>query len=347
VSLVIIFHFAGHHAVGGGWAGVDVFFVLSGFLITGLLTAEHQATGRIAVGRFLGRRAVRLLPALLFMLSVWVLLLALVHDQSWFGATPARSSSGQPVDPVPAIGGVVAGLLFVSNWDVVFGGMDAPLEHLWSLAVEGQFYLVWPVATLLLLRLRTRRRIIVTACLAVVSASLPFVYWNGGAGAERVYFGTDTRAVELLAGALAAWIWQAGHPRTRLARIAGHVGGWIGLAMLLAIALAPPAQRPKTLFSGVLLALAAGLMILALLEAPRTLTRVMCSRPLLWAGRRSYALYLWNYLLATWTHPLPLPVRLALGVPVTMLLSELSWRLVEGPALLRAKQRRRRSPRRQ
>ena len=339
VTLVVLFHFVGHSAFGGGWDGVDVFFVLSGFLITGLLTTEHQRSGRVAVGRFLGRRAVRLVPALLLMLAVWVLMLALVHDQGWFGATPARSSAGQPVDPLPALTGVASALLFVGNWDVVLGGMAAPIEHLWSLAVEGQFYLLWPPVAMILLRLTSHRRLVVTSALAIGSAALPLLYWDGGAGAERIYFGTDTRAVELLAGALAAWFWQAGHPRTRAARLGCQVGGWVGLLTVLAIAVHPPSQLPKSLASALVLAVAAGLLILALLEGEPTLTRLLCVRPLLWAGRRSYALYLWNYLLATWTHPLPLPVRCAVGIPLTMLLSELSWRLVERPALRAGRRR--------
>jgi peptidoglycan/LPS O-acetylase OafA/YrhL len=336
VLCVVLFHFLRHKQFGGGWVGVDAFFVLSGFLITSLLTTELRRTGRFAFGQFLVRRALRLVPALAFLLCVWVGVLVVAHDRAWLGMTPARSV-GQPVDLLPALGDVLASLGFVANWDVLQGGMEAPLEHLWSLAVEGQFYLLWPLLALFLLRLPTGKRLGLTAVLALGAALLPFIYWNGGAGAERIYFGTDTRAVELLGGALAAWVWQAGFPRSDRGRLAVRAGGWIGLLAVLVIAVSPPSQRPKSLLSATVLAVLVGVLVVSLLQPRHRLTRVLETRPLLWAGRRSYALYLWNYVLATWTHPLPLVVSLAIGIPASMALSEVSWRLVERPALAWAK----------
>jgi len=337
VVLVLLFHFVGHQGLPGGWVGVDVFFVLSGFLITTLLVQEHQEKGRISLSQFASRRAARLFPALAFMLAIWCILLVIFHDYEWFGETPARDA-GRPVDPQAALSNVWHALAYAANWDVIHGGMAAPLEHLWSLAVEEQFYLVWPVVLLALSRRSPRVCVVVTLLLALASAALPLLYWDGGRGAERIYFGTDTRAVELLAGALTGW--AARSSRGRFCRsFAAAAVGWFGLIVILAIAVDPPSQRCKSLWSASILAIAATALILALLPEKGLLPLIFSHPALRWTGRRSYALYLWHYLWATWTHPMTRTLALTLGVTGTVLCGELSWRLVEQPALAAAKRR--------
>jgi peptidoglycan/LPS O-acetylase OafA/YrhL len=207
---VVAYHFTG--ATGpfpGAWIGLDVFFVLSGFLITAMLLDERRVLGRISLPLFYARRACRLLPALLVMLAVWTGMLLAFHDTSWFAATPGGDGTGDPVGLEGAFWQLGVTLAYGANWIYALDGGRAPLAHLWSLAVEEQFYVVWPFVLLALLAvLRHRRRLAVVLGLAGVSALLPWLYWDGGAGNDRIYFGTDTRAVGMLLGATAALVWH-------------------------------------------------------------------------------------------------------------------------------------------
>lgn len=332
--LVLVYHFTGVDGpLPGGWAGVDVFFVLSGFLITALLLDEHALHGRVRLGRFYARRALRLLPALLVMLAVWTMLLLAFNDTTWFGAVPSGGKTGGPVQIVPALGDVGLVLTYGVNWvHALFHG-HAPLGHLWSLAVEEQFYLGWPLLLLLLLRLPSARRVWPVLLLALASAALPFVLYDGGAGKDRIYFGTDTRAVGLLLGAAAALIWRRRRCVGAAARLAGG-RAWAGLLVVGGVAGYLANLPAKFLVAPALLALAVAQVVPYLLDQPASLLgRAMSLRWLTWVGRRSYALYLWHYLWATWTHPLPLGVGLPLGVLGALACAVLSWRYVEAPAL--------------
>jgi len=337
--LVLVYHFTGVGGpLPGGWSGVDVFFVLSGFLITALLLDERYLHGRVAVGRFYARRGLRLLPALIVMLVIWSGLLLAFHDSTWIGATPSGGKRGGPIDVLPALGHVALVMTYGINWvHAVVGHGWAPLGHLWSLAVEEQFYLVWPATLLLFLRLPAGKRVWPVLLLAAVSAALPFFLYDGGAGKDRIYFGTDTRAVGLLLGAAAALVWHRRRARGLPARLPG-VRAWSGLAFVAAVAVYLANMPVKFLVAPALLGLAVSQVVPYLVDHPTSLLgRALTPRPLVWVGKRSYALYLWHYLWATWTHPLPLHYGLPLGIAGTLACTVLSWRFVEQPALRYAK----------
>jgi len=139
VVLVMVFHFVGHRWLRGRFVGVDIFFGLSGFLITVLILDERRMHGRLSLPLLYARRACRLLPALLLLLGVWTLLLLAFHDQHWMGATPSGDGSGRTVDVAGALRDLGVALVYLANWNVISGGMAAPLAHLWSLAVEENF----------------------------------------------------------------------------------------------------------------------------------------------------------------------------------------------------------------
>jgi peptidoglycan/LPS O-acetylase OafA/YrhL len=332
--LVLVYHFTGVGGpLPGGWCGVDIFFVLSGFLITALLLDERRLHGRVSLGRFYARRGLRLLPALFVMLGIWVVLLLLFHDSTWIAATPNNGKRGGPVDVLPALGHVALVLTYGVNWLHALWHGYAPLGHLWSLAVEEQFYLVWPMTLLFFLRLPSGKRVWPVLGLAFVSAALPFFLYDGGAGKNRIYFGTDTRAVGMLLGAAAALIWHHRRARGLAARLPG-ARAWAGAAFVGAIAVYLANLPAKFLVAPALLGLAVAQVVPYLVDHPSSvMARALSPRPLVWIGKRSYALYLWHYLWATWTHPLPLAYGMPLGVAGALACTVLSWRYVETPAL--------------
>ncbi|MCW2500207.1 MAG: acyltransferase [Frankiales bacterium] len=332
VVLVVLFHFVGRYTLHGGWAGVDVFFGLSGFLITALILDELRVHGRVSVARFYARRACRLLPALLFLLAVWTVLLLLFHDQHWLAATPSGDGTGRAVDVPKALTDLGVALVYLANWNVVDGGMEAPLSHLWSLAVEEQFYLIWPALLLGLLVLRRRWRLALVLGLIAVSAALPFLHWDGGAGRNRIYFGTDTRAVGLLAGAFAALVWHERHAVGRVARYGGQRAG--AALVVLAFVTWQAGNTPgKFLVLPALLGLAVAQLVPYLADGHGRLSRALSVRWLVWLGQRSYGLYLWHYLWATWLHPVGLWPGMPLGLAGALVCTQVSWVLVEAPAL--------------
>jgi len=335
---VVIYHFTSSAGpFPGGWVGLDVFFVLSGFLITGMLLDEHRIHGRVALGMFYARRALRLLPALLVMLAIWVGVLLLFHDTTWIAATPGGNGTGDPVDVGAALRQVGIVLVYGVNWVYALSSGDAPLAHLWSLAVEEQFYVVWPFVMLLLLKLPSVRRIWPVLALAAVSATLPFFYYDGGEGTNRIYFGTDTRAVGMLLGAVAALAWH--HRRAHgLPSWSSTARAWLGLSMVFVFLFTVGNIPLKSLAGPAIMAVAAMQVIPHLVERPASLmARGFDNRVLVWLGQRSYAVYLWHYLFATWLNPLSPWVSIPVGVSASLGAAWLSWRYVEAPALQYAK----------
>ncbi len=335
---VVTYHFTSSAGpLKGGWVGLDVFFVLSGFLITAMLLDELRVHGRVSLPKFYARRACRLLPALFVMLAAWVVVLLAFHDTGWIAATPGGDGNGDPVDVGAALEQVGMVLAYGVNWVYALGSGDAPLAHLWSLAVEEQFYVVWPFVLLLVLKVPSARRIWPVLVLAALSATLPFLYWDGGAGNDRIYFGTDTRAVAMLMGAVAALAWHRRRSRGT-ASPAATARAWLGMGAVVVFLLTVGNSPLKFLAGPAIMAVAAMQVVPYLVDRPTSLmARFYDNRVLVWLGQRSYAVYLWHYLFATWLNPLSQWISIPVGVGASLLAAHLSWQLVEAPALRFAK----------
>ena len=270
----------------GGYLGVDLFFVLSGFLITSLLFEEHGRTGSIHLGRFWARRLLRLYPPLLIVVSAtWIF--ARVIEPSF-----ASTISGRQVSAI---------LFYYANIPLAFGlfGIGS-LQHCWSLAIEEHFYILWPPVCALLLRRSVRPR---TVLLALVSTALAIAMWrlwlvDQGVGFARVYFATDTRTDGLLIGCALGVAAHLGRlPGGRKAATAFWFGLVAFAAMVVAGSAAPYSETTLTMGRGGFLVAALGAAsMLPLLAAAQSggsrVERVFTSRPLVWTGKISYGLYL-------------------------------------------------------
>ena len=333
VSAVFAYH-AGIGWARGGFLGVDVFFVISGYLITALLLTDYRRTSRVRLLRFWRRRARRLLPAMVLLLvGVSVAVPLLASDQGY----RLRAD-------------VLAALGYVSNWRLIFEhqsyfqslGRPPLLQHLWSLAVEEQFYLLWPLVLALLLKWREPRRLAGPILgLAALSAVLMAVLHDPTADPSRVYYGTDTRVAGILVGAALACIplrWKT-HPGPlpRSHRVALEA---VGAAVLwgLWLCLSRVDQFDPLLYRGGFLgaAVLAGAAIVIATHPRSWVATGLGARPLVWLGRRSYAVYLWFWPVLMFTRPhsdVPLTGTplLALRIAITLGLATASYRWVEKP----------------
>lgn len=295
-----------HHAFGwpaGGWLGVDLFFVLSGFLITTLLLERR---GSESISGFYRRRALRLLPALCALLVV-----ALAVDRSLFGT--------------------LAGLGYFSNFLMAAGHppeLPESFAHLWSLAAEEQFYIVWPFVLYGVIRLGTRVFFSIAAAGALASTLLAFTLFVGGASGYRLFYAPDTRAAPILVGCALALGLQI-RPLS-LARLEIP-------ALALALALVLTMEYVKLSTSGppiLLFALASAVLIVRALRNSSGVRRLLSLGPFVFLGRISYALYLWHWPLFVWLgvaggfELLDLPV-----IALAVLLAIGSYYLVERPFL--------------
>jgi peptidoglycan/LPS O-acetylase OafA/YrhL len=352
VALVLVSH-GGIPGLQGGFIGVDVFFVLSGFLITSLLLDELDFTGRIDLPGFWRRRAKRLLPALvLVVLAV------------------AAASELFPPDAVARLrDDAVAAFAWVANWSFIAretgyfteGGTPSPLQHTWSLGVEEQYYLIWPLllvalAALLAAVARRRRRLVmqnsvhlavfVLAAGGAIASAVASVVLVSDRTLDRVYFGTDTRAQALLIGAAMSALLVRDWPaltagrcviRSRLLRRVTGIAPVLGLAGLAAgahYAAGSPAEFRHGLL--VLMAVAAVAVIAPVaLDQDGAVARLLAWRPLVWLGVISYGVYLWHWPVflvlngerTGWTGPSLFAVRCI----ATLALAAASWRLIERP----------------
>ncbi|HEY4016144.1 MAG TPA: acyltransferase family protein [Polyangiaceae bacterium] len=335
VLAVIAFH-AQVFRLDGGFLGVEVFFVISGYLITTLLLAEYAKTGTVALGAFWLRRVRRLLPALL---ALWLAVVAL----STTVATDAF------LDTKKDLPGAV---FFVSNWWQILGhhsylmAVDRPplLRHLWSLAIEEQFYFVWPIAFAYLgHRLRGSWLAAVAVALAFASCAWMAGLYDPAKDVSDIYYRTDTRVSGLLVGMALAAVWS---PSLAVSVSAGSRGqslaieaaGWVGCLALGSAFLRCNDAGPLVYRGGFLAVDAATAAVIAAVTLRSgLLARMMGFEPLAWIGRRSYSLYLWHWPIFAVTRPeVDVPwtgarvVLLRLGL--TLVASELSYRFVEMPA---------------
>ncbi len=296
VYLVLAYH-AGVDPLAGGFLGVDVFFVLSGYLVTRVLTRDLDGEGRIRLGRFYARRMRRLLPAATVVLvTTAVVVVALDPPATWDDAES----------------GIRAASVYVSNWFFAARATDYfaadvttnPVLHFWSLSVEEQFYLAWPLVLLAVHRAarvagtdRRSRRLVQGTVAAGAVASLLWAWHLAGTDLSRAYYGTDTRAYQLLAGAL------LGLAPGILRRLAGSSAGRTAstalavAAPIALVALASDLWSPDPIERGALATVGALLLIAAVEVAPTGLGgRLLGAAPIAYLGRISYGVYLWHWL---------------------------------------------------
>jgi peptidoglycan/LPS O-acetylase OafA/YrhL len=327
VLAVLLFH--GQVAgFGGGYLGVSVFFTLSGFLITSLMLVEHEATGRVRVGAFYVRRAKRLLPASLLCLTAIAVVAA---TTSWF-------------DAVDTLRGDVLGALFqVANWVFLAGGdsyqdlfaraagQASPVEHYWSLAIEEQFYWLWPLAFVAVTRLgrsQRARTAMVAAFTAGGAVLAPVVaaVWGG----DAAYWATPARAAEILLGVLVAFVAR----RRTLARVWSAVAVVAFATLAVAVATFPAAGGPAYGGGLPLVGVASALLITGL-QVDGPLRTALSARPLAGLGRISYGVYLFHWPVYVVVDAPRIELAggtlLALRLAVTLVMAIVSYLAIERP----------------
>lgn len=338
--LAVLGYHLGVGGFDGGFLGVEVFFTLSGYLVTALLFAEVRHSGRINLRRFARARARRLVPAMLACLAGTAAVVQLITPDR-FGALS---------------GHLAASLLYIQNWHLILADVPyaaafdnpSPLLHLWSLAIEAQLYLVWPlVLTSCLAALGRRRTVVVILTLATLSALSAAVLFDPDAPA-RVYFGTDTRASGFLVGAALAAAWGS-RPRT-----AGTAGarryGWLGTAglagLIAAFVLASEFDERLYRHGGfAIIGVLTAMVVAAAVHPTSWPARLLGTRPLAWLGERSYGIYLYHWPIVVFTEPLP-GSRLLIDigrVAATLVVAAASYRWFELPIRLAGRRRRTRS----
>ncbi len=347
VIAVLLYH-ADLKWIPGGFLGVEIFFVISGYLITSLLLAEWRLRGRIDLKAFWLRRARRLLPAL-YLLLVVTLAFAVVF---------------LPGEVAGLRSDALGAFAYVTNWYQILGhqsyfqsvGRPSLLKHLWSLAVEEQFYLLWPLLFTAGMsagaaRWRRHRMLVFIIVGAAASALLMAFLYDPNVDPSRIYYGTDTRASGLLIGAALAFLWEPGRFYTREAIRRALQGGsrWIlpllfdvaglgALSVLVWFCLKINEFQPFLYKGGfALVGLTTAILIMVIVH-PRTHLggAVMGQRALRWIGVRSYGIYLWHWPIYMITRPnLDVPISgwplLALRLAATVALADLSYRYVETP----------------
>ncbi|AVP36708.1 acyltransferase family protein [Staphylococcus felis] len=329
---IIIYHLNAQW-LSGGFLGVDTFFVISGYLITSLLMFEFENYGRINLVNFWIKRFKRLIPAMLFVTAFAVVyVLAFEH-------TLLESIKGD----------AKAALLYYSNWWYIFQDVDyfeqfkpMPLKHLWSLAVEEQFYILYPIILILILKIfKSRQKVIMTLLiLSMMSAIWMIVVSMLDTNLSRAYFGTDTRLQTLLLGAIFAFVWPAFKLKAnppKLGRAFIDMVGTIALTGLIAIFWFVNEEQQWLYMGGFYVISLITLIVIASSVQPKGLLAKVLSNPLFaYIGKRSYSLYLWHYVIVTFIHKnfvagqYPFYMYM-LDVMLTFVMAEISYRYIETP----------------
>jgi peptidoglycan/LPS O-acetylase OafA/YrhL len=347
VLAVMMFH-GGIPHMDGGFMGVDAFFVLSGFLITSLLLGEWRQALTIKLGAFWARRARRLLPALLLMLLFVAFFASVIVPKGTYGALRLDA---------------LATLLYVSNWHFILVNSNyfnetsasSPLLHTWSLAVEEQFYVIWPLVVLGVMHFTRSLRALFALCCAAAIASAIWMHhvYDGGVNTNRAYLGTDTRSQCLFIGcALAVGLvlvtqrrHEAGRldrgelwrPETSTGRMLCGVLGVLGAAGAIALWVLTTSTSTFPYSGGFfLIGLSVASVILAAIAAPRSIVpRLLSLSPVRYVGRISYGLYIWHWPIFIWLDHARTGLYgyelFAVRVAVTFAVSVASFHLVERP----------------
>ncbi|EEK84147.1 Acyltransferase 3 [Bacillus cereus ATCC 4342] len=318
----------------GGFLGVTVFFVLSGYLITDILAMEWKRNKRIDLKKFWLSRARRLLPGMLVMLVITLAWITIFHSSL---LEKMRGDS-------------LAALFYISNWWYIYHKLSyfdnfnqiSPLNHFWSLAVEEQFYVVWPfIISLGLYYIKKQSRMILLICLGAFASALAMaILYEPGVDPSRIYYGTDTRAFSLLIGAVLALVWPSNRLANKIipkARFILDVVGGIAFIIIL-VMFWKTNQYDPFLYKGgmVLLSIATALLVANLAHPASRIAQFLRFRPLRWVGVRSYGIYLWHYPILTLTTPKVNAgdfsiIRAILQFLLIILIAQISWKFIEKP----------------
>ncbi|MED1107951.1 acyltransferase family protein [Bacillus paramycoides] len=330
---VILYHI-NFNWMPGGFLGVTVFFVLSGYLITDILAMEWKRNKRIDLKKFWLSRARRLLPGMIVMLVITLAWITIFHSSL---LEKMRGDS-------------LAALFYVSNWWYIYHKLSyfdnfnqlSPLNHFWSLAVEEQFYVVWPfIISLGFYYIKKQSRMILLICLGAAASALTMaILYEPGADPSRIYYGTDTRAFSLLIGAALALLWPSNRLANKIipkARLILDVVGGTALIIIL-VMFWKTNQYDPFLYNGgmVLLSIATALLVANLAHPASRIAQFLRFKPLRWIGVRSYGIYLWHYPILTLTTPKVnagdfSPIRAILQFLLILMIAQISWKYIEKP----------------
>ncbi|MBJ8073508.1 acyltransferase family protein, partial [Bacillus cereus] len=330
---VILYHI-NFNWMPGGFLGVTVFFVLSGYLITDILAIEWKNNKRIDLKKFWLSRARRLLPGMLIMLIVILAWITIFHSSLL----------------VKMRGDSLAALFYFSNWWYIYHKLSyfdsfsqlSPLNHFWSLAVEEQFYVAWPfVISLGFYYIRKQSRMILFICLGAIASALAMaILYEPGTDPSRIYYGTDTRAFSLLIGAALALIWPSSRLASKIipqARLILDIIGGVALIIILTMFWKTNQYEPFLYRGGmVLLSIATALLVANLAHPASRIAQFLRFRPLRWMGVRSYGIYLWHYPIITLTTPKVNTgefsfTRAILQFLLIIIVAQISWKFIENP----------------
>lgn len=320
--------------VAGGFLGVDMFFVLSGYLITEILLSYWKSDKQFSLTNFWARRFRRLLPALIFMLVVLVCYITLFEP---------RLLSSIKDD-------VLITFVYGNNWWLIFHQVSyfekfsdpAPLVHLWSLSVEGQFYIVWPFLFALALGIFRKRGYVLLFTLALITASVltMVLLYHPGEDPSRVYYGTDTRIFALLIGSFLALLTKrspAHHKKSVMYRIWVELIGWFALGwMIYQLCTGNEFDDGMYPWGLLLAAIVTAVLVGSVIQKKSILGRILSWKPLRWIGLRSYGIYIWHYPIIELTRPSintdGFNVWLTIGqVAASVVLAAFSYHFVEVP----------------